>query len=824
MLILPLISKAQGDPVNTPSGFLFEGTVSGSVIDSVSKQPVEYAAVSIISMKDSSVAGGMVTDETGKFKIEKLKPGKYVLRIKYIGYNEKLIRDIILSQASPVKNFDQVAISQATQNLNEVEITHYTEVMEANLDKRVINVEKDLTSVGGTALDVMKNVPSVQVDVDNTISLRGNSSVRILIDGRLTTMDAATLLQQIPASMVKQVEVITNPSAKYDPDGVSGIINIITKKEKKPGYNGVVSAGMGSGSTQPGGGIENFTVNKYNFSTSMNYQAGKFNFFGSYDGRYGRRWNEGSTYRELYYGDSLYDVLDQYSGKMRPSWNHTGKLGFDVAVSDKNMLTVSGNIRDEKGTPEESIDYDQRDGQNAFISHYIRNNRENNHERGYDASLNFKHLFEGKGHELVFDGFYSHSTVNEKTIIKESYFNQQGDVYSSDSIHEEITELFDRHVITAQLDYVNPTEKHGRFEAGLKYMGRINNQSINVLSNVGTDYMYEDLNRTNGFNYNDAILSAYGIYANAFKKFKYQAGLRFEQALTHSYQVTLDKTYDRDFYNFFPSLHVKYAVKEGSEFSLSYSRRINRPGNGQLNPYPDYSDKLNYRMGNPYLKPEYIGSYELSYGKFSRQLSYTATAFYRHTVNNFYRLKVVDPVSGISIVSFSNVSESHSSGLEFTYNQALAKWLRVNGNASVFYYLLEADEVYNTPRNENISYTIRGTANFTLSKNMDFQLTGNYRAPQVVPQGVMMPMWNIDLGFKVDFWNKKGSLNFKVSDIFNTQRFRIDAAFANYYSEIYHKWESRTANLTFTYKIGQGAEKREKPRDTGGGGGGDMGM
>ncbi|HYG49247.1 MAG TPA: carboxypeptidase regulatory-like domain-containing protein, partial [Flavobacteriales bacterium] len=296
-------TRAQADPLHGNQVFNSEGTVSGSIIDSVSQQPIEYAAVSVISVKDSVVAGGMVTDENGSFKIEKLKPGAYVLRVKYIGYNEKLITDIVLSQASLFRNFDKIAISQATQSLSEVEITHYTEVMEANLDKRVINVEKDLTSVGGTALDVMKNVPSVQVDVDNTISLRGNSSVRILIDGRLTTMDAATLLQQIPASMVKQVEVITNPSAKYDPDGVSGIINIITKKEKKPGYNGIVSGGIGTGSTKPGGGMENFAVNKYNFSTSMNYQVGKFNFFGSYDSRYGVRWSEGKTYRELYDGD-----------------------------------------------------------------------------------------------------------------------------------------------------------------------------------------------------------------------------------------------------------------------------------------------------------------------------------------------------------------------------------------------------------------------------------------------------------------------------------------------------------------------------------------
>jgi outer membrane receptor protein involved in Fe transport len=821
-VVLPITSKAQGDPNNTPSGFLFEGTISGSVIDSISKQPIEYAAVSVIAMKDSSIAGGMVTDETGKFKIEKLKPGRYTLRIKYIGYTEKRITGIVLSQAEPAKEFNQVAISQATQNLKEVEITHYTEVMEANLDKRVINVEKDLTSVGGTALDVMKNVPSVQVDVDNTISLRGNSSVRILIDGRLTTMDAATLLQQIPASMVKQVEVITNPSAKYDPDGVSGIINIITKKERKPGYNAIFNAGATTGSTKPGGGMENFTVNKYNFNTSMNYQVGKFNFFGSYDGRYGMRWNQGKTYRELYDGDSIYDILHQYNGRMRPTWNNTAKLGTDIALSQKDLMTVNGNLRTEKVDARDSIDYSESNGNDAFIRHYTRNNHEQSKELGYDAGLNYKHKFNNEGHEIVFDGMYSHTAQNKLTTINESYFDQVGDVYAQDSVHEEITEKFNRQVITAQLDYVNPTPKNGRFEAGLKYMGRINNQSIDVLSNAGLGYLYNDANRTNGFDYNDHIMSAYGIYANSFKKFKYQAGLRFEQALTHSYQVTLDKTFERDFYNFFPSAHLKYALSEGSEISFSYSRRINRPGNNQLNPYPNYADKLSYQMGNPYLRPEYISSFELSYGKFAKGASFTATLFYRHTVNNFFRFKTVDPVTGISITSFANISQSHSAGVELTWNQTINKWMRVNANSSVFYYYLQPDAVYGTPANENISYTARGTINLIPAKDFDFQITGNYRGPMVAPQGTVKPMWNLDLGLKKDFWNKKASLQLKVSDIFNTQRFRINAAYANYYSEIYHKWESRNGTLTFTYKINQFSEKREKPRDMGNGG--DTGM
>lgn len=804
--------NAQFDPNNTPAGFNFDGIIKGTVIDSVTKQPVEYAAVSAIAMRDSSIAGGMVTDEKGEFKIDKLKPGRYFLKIKFIGYSEKIVRGIVLKPDQPVYNATTVFLSPATANLDEVEIVHTTEVMEANLDKRVINVEKDLTSTGGTALDVMKNVPSVQVDVDNNVSLRGNSNVRILIDGRVTSLDPATMLQQIPASMVKQIEVITNPSAKYDPDGVSGIINIITKKEQRPGFNGLITAGVGTGSKKVGGGAENFDVNKYNFNSSLNYQTGKFNFFGSYDGRYGKVWNRGDTYRELYVNDSFTDVLTQFNARMRPGYNHNGKLGMDVNLTDNDLLSVSGNLRREDNTSFEEFNYDSESGSGEFLNHFNRLVDETQYEKSYDGNLNYKHKFKEKGHELVFDASMSSSENEKFNVISENYFNANGDQYATDSIYEELTNFHSRDLYSAQLDYVNPTEKYGRFEMGGKYLGRRNGQNVLTMSNMMTGDIMVDTNRTNAFNYQEDIFSAYFIYGNMIKKFKYQFGLRFEQAFTESYQVTLNQRFERDFYNFFPSAHLKYELKKGGEFGLSYSRRISRPSNQQLNPYPDYSDKLNYRVGNPYLKPEFVDSYEFSYGKFDRKLTYTASLFYRHTTNNFFRVKNIDNLSGISVITFSNLSESHSTGLEGTINASITKWMRVNGNVSVFHYKLMASPEHGLQGNENISYTTRGSLNFTLSKSLEFQLTGSYRGPQVAPQGIMDPMYNLDMGLRYDFMKKRASLNFKVSDIFNTQQFSIDASDFNYYSEMTHKRETRVANLTFTYKINQGEMKREKPK------------
>jgi outer membrane receptor protein involved in Fe transport len=815
-------AKAQAQREGGSASLEFNGVISGLIIDSIAQKPIEYAAVTALYTKDSTLAGGMVTDEMGVFRIEKLKPGNYFLRIKYIGYNQRIIPALLVSADLPNIDLGKIIISPATQNLNEVEIKHYTEVMEANLDKRIVNVEKDLTSVGGTALDVMKNVPSVQVDVDNTISLRGSTSVNVMIDGRITTMNPATMLMQIPATMVKQIEVITNPSAKYDPDGVSGIINVITKKERKPGFNGIFNLGAGSGSSVPGGGIENSALNKYNFNTSMNFQRGKFNLFGSYDGRKNTRWNTGSTDRELYLDDTTTNILNQNNGKLRPSINHTGKIGTDITFNAQNLFTISGGLRADNGTGDEDINYSETAGDGSFINRYARKNLEKTKERGYDGAANFKHLFKNKGHEIIFDGSFSKTKTSRNTFVNESYYNVMGDVFSQDSITDDISENGSRQLISAQVDYVNPTQKFGRFESGLKYLGRVNSMEIETITNrLGGD-LYKDENRSNGFQYSDHILSAYGIYANSFKKFKYQAGMRFEQAFTLSNQVTLNQQFERNFYNFFPSMHLKYAVTDEKEFALSYSKRVNRPGNGQLNPYPDYSDKLNYRIGNPYLKPEFVDSYELSFGKFTRNLSFTITGFYRNTKNNITRFKRIG-ADGISVISFENVSESHSPGAEVTYNQTFSKWFRMNGNVSAFYYLLEADEEFQTEQSDNFSYTARVSLNFVLSKNFDMQLTGNYRGPSISVQGVVSPMGNIDFGCKQELWNKKASLALRVSDIFNTQRFMVASSYINYYAEVTHKWETRTLYLTFTYRINQGVEKREKPKGDQGGGG-DMGM
>lgn len=798
--------------------------VKGQLKDSVSKGMIEFASVSLFRVADSSVATGALSDESGAFVLNNVQPGKYYIRITSIGYKEKSIGPLQIQGGRPIVDIGNIWLRSGVE-LDEVEIVEYTEVLEMNLDKKVINVEKDLTSTGGTALDLMKNVPSVSVDMDGNVSMRGNENVRLLIDGKPSTMDSNILLQQLPASMVKQIEVITNPSAKYDPDGVTGIINIVTKQNKQKGFNGVIQINEGTGSNQPGGRWENFTINKHNFNTTVNYRAGKWNLFATYDIRQNNRWNTHRDERSLMASDSTNTVL-QDGGKMRPGLNNSFKGGFDFNINESNSLTFTGNVRTDKGTTEENIDYYEYYDNNIFISDYKRYNRADNSGFNYDLNLDYKKTFKEKGRELTALAAWSVNEDLNTTYINESYYDAYNVQTNQNSLIEAVDQNSGNTALTLQLDYVHPLkEKRGRMETGLKLIARDIYQDRYVeTNNTPLQTTIVDSSRTNRFEYDDQIYSAYVIYGNAYKKWKYQAGVRFEQALTHSQQVTSKSDFERDFYNFFPSAHLRYELNDKSEFSASYSRRIQRPSVRQLNPFPDYSDKLSWRVGNPYLFPEYTNSFELGYSYMQRGTMFSSTIFYRRTNNVIYRYATVNEISGVKQVDYVNMLNSDAAGFEGMYNQPITKWMRVNANFSAFYTRLEGNEQYNVNTNTNFAYTSRVSLNVTAIAKIEWQFTGSYRSPMLAPQGQMKPMYFLDIGLKRDIMKKQASISFRVSDVFNNMRFAIDVQSSNFTSNIHHKWESRVAYLTFQYRINNGQERKEKRRGEMEGGSMDMGM
>jgi outer membrane receptor protein involved in Fe transport len=549
--------------------------------------------------------------------------------------------------------------------------------------------------------------------------------------------------------------------------------------------------------------------------------------FGSYDGRQNTRWNDNYNKRDLYAGDSV-NVVDQEGGRMRPGVNHSGKVGIDWQPNESNLFSLSGNMRYEAGYNDEFQNYYNYYDDNYFISRYERLNYQTNDEFNYDGSFDYKKTFKRKGQELTANVSYSSNFRDQRTDITENYFNSDYSPSGQNALTETLTELSGNTQITSQIDYIHPmkNEKAGRIETGLKMVARDLYQDLHVLTNATPTYEFiTDETRTNRFEYKDQVYAAYLIYGNAWKKLKYQGGLRFEQLFMQSKQVTLNTEYERAMYNFFPSVHIRYDVKENHELSTSYSRRVQRPGLRQLNPYPDYSDKLNYRIGNPLLFPEFTNSFELGHTYMKRGFMFATTLFYRQTVDVIYRFRSIDTTTGISVVNFYNLGSSQSAGAEWIYNHLLTKWLRINSNFSAYYFILSGSDALGTDQNENLAYSARFTINITSPGKLEWQVTGNYRSRNVTPQGVMRAMYNIDIGVKRDFLNKKLSVSFRVSDIFNTQQFAIDMNTPQFASVLRHKWETRVANLTLQYNINNGTERKDKKRgEMEGGGGMDFGM
>jgi hypothetical protein len=779
------------------------GTIKGFIYDRVTRKPIEYANIAVLKKQDSSLVTGTISSPDGKFLMEQFEPGMYFIKISFIGYRDTVFQNIRITPKEPIINLDTIFLLQSDVTLQGTDIVAERSVLEYNLDKQVFNVDKDLTSTGGTALDVMKNIPSVTVDVDGNVSLRGSGNVNVLIDGKPSSLSAAQVLEQIPASMIERVEIITNPSAKYDPDGMSGIINVVTKKSKTPGYNGTLNLTVGN-------------RNKYTGTITLGYKKNKVNFFGSYDFRYNERFHASWVNRD--FGTDTVTQLDQDNYRINYAVNQSVKLGMDYSFNDYNTITLSGTLRTGNGTREDEIQYVTSDENNMISDYYERNNIQDWTEFNFDASLYYRKTFKQKGRELIFDSNFSQRDNDEDLTGTQfySFTNYQND--NSESKQRNITGN-NSVVFSMQLDYVHPTEKYGRFETGLKSIMRDYRNDL-LLQNYDytTTSWVDDTLISNSFQYQDQLYSAYLIYANAIGKLMVQGGLRAEQTYTHSYQVTLDSTFDYNYFNLFPSVHTKLPLKNQTELMMSYSRRINRPGTWSLNPFPDYSDPLNLRMGNPYLLPEFINSYEAGFMKYFKKWSIATTLFHRTTQNVIVRFRTVDEF-GVSTMTQMNLTESNSTGTDLVFTINPKQNLRIMLSGSAYYFLQEGREEFNLNKVENFQWNAKINSSYTIKKGFDVQLSGYYNAPMITSQGNMREMFSMDFATKIDILKGNGNLTFRVSDIFNTQRHAMTSEGPGFYIDSYFKRESRVAYLGFSYKINGGTTRKEKRPDMNQGGG-----
>jgi len=758
LLLVNLIVLAQQ---NERAGGFSLGTVKGKVIDATTKQPIDYANITLFSPKDSSVVTGGVSNESGVFQITDVRPGRFFAKVSFIGYKTNLVRNIIITPTKNIVDLGTISITSTAVNLNEVVVKGDKDMVVTNLDKQVINVDKDLSSSGGTALDVMQNIPALTVDIDGNVSLRGNSNVTILIDGKpsgLAGLQSSDVLTAIPASSIKSVELVTNPSAKYDPDGTAGIINIVLKKKSNLGFNGVFNVSAGTG-------------NKYNGSANLNYRTGDLNFFGNFGGRLADDSRIGFT-NKTFYNTGYNSYLNQNSS----------------SVDKRDM----GNIN--LGT-----DY--------LLNYYAAVNNTMRLVNSYNYTTSYKKEFDQKDQVLTADVIYSNNFMVSDASTNNIFYS---DGFPSTLIDNKSNNF--NNEWTVQSNYVNPLGDSNRLEAGFKSYYRHMGMDYNFYNfDPNTNELVNNSARSNNFDYKEQIHAIYGIYSGATGNLKYQAGLRGEYASTDSKLLNNNLAFNNTYRSLYPSAYLAYDFTPLQELKINYSRRVDRPNPWQINPFINYSDSLNLSSGNPDLQPQYTNSYEFGYSTILFDFNVTSSLFYKQTDGLMTQINTLIG-NGVTETTWENIANEKNYGAEFIGNGTLFPWWRLNGNVSYFRRDINDENYTTSGNNHSYSWTARINSTWLLSKTFSFQVSSTYNSKSVTAQGTNNAVYFTDLAIKNDF-SRDLSMTLRVSDIFDTRKFAGETIGTNFISYNEGRRISRAIFLGFTYNINNYKPAKEKVKD-----------
>jgi len=778
------------------------GSISGTLKDNETRHAIEYGNVVLFRVKDSVMVTGTISGNDGKFLLPKIPFGRYYLKLSFIGYETRVIKQIALNPKSPEVDLDVIYLQLTAVNLKEVVITGDKEMIINNLDKKVINVDKNMAATGGSAVDIMQTIPAITVDAEGGIKLRGNKNVTVLIDGRPSAMEGVSsgeILAQIPASSMEAIELVTNPSAKYDPEGTSGIVNIVLKKKQEIGYNSVVTVNAGTG-------------DRYNGSVNLNYRINNWNFYGSFDARWNRFGSEGTSRRLSSFPSR--SELDQ-DNRNKNVMNMNGlRTGIDYSPDAWNTWSIG--LRTRNMAFNNSGDINSTFAEDGLPTRFF--NRESDAQRdGHHIEYSFEHkrTFETKGREWLTNFEIENQSMNrDETSFQKNYGSDQSMVTG---LSKQRVNGSNKAVnIEFESNYSHPTLNWGRFEVGFK--SRLKNMEsisdLDTLSYISNSWA-ENAKLSDKFDYREQVHAVYSTYSNLVYDFKYQVALRGELASTTVSSVQFSDDFKNNYTSLYPSLHISREFSDLHEVMVSYSRRVDRPNNRQLNPFVDYSDSLNIRSGNPSLKPQYTDAMELGYSFNLQGTSLSAALFYRTTEDMISEITRLE-AGGVTRTSLQNSATGVSSGIDFSFNQTIAKWWRVNGGFSWFRNVITGNLGSDNADADNVSWTAKGTSMVTLPWEVQFQLMGNYNAPTVMPQRKTSAQYSVDMGLRKDFLDGMLTANLRVSDVFDTREWDSETNGSNFTSTSYNKPESRTVFLGLTWRLStlmQAEREKQRNRD-----------
>ncbi len=794
-LLLPFTFAHAGPYPGIPAGSeLKTGVIKGKVVEGTSSTPVEYATVTLYFAKDSTMIDGGITNADGDFEFRKLDAGEYNIIIRFMGYRKVLIAGIRLEEKNMQSDVGIVTLKADVTNLEEVEIVGDKPLVEYKIDRKVVNVDQQLQAQGGTAVDVLERIPSINTDLDGNVALRGSTNFTVLIDGKPSIITGSDALNQIPASTIDKIEIITNPSAKYDPDGTAGIINVITKKNSLKGLSGIVNLSAGTSPDYSGSLLLNYRTKKT--STSFGVDFGDREMPGY------RR-----SYRETYDPDTI-SYLESYSNNKMTRGSFSLKAGIDYSLTDKNTISAEGNYRVFNMSRGGTTQNENWSSYDADPQYSLTDDMDKSDHPSFQVTLRDIHKFNAEGTELS-----TQLTYNQGDDTGEQFTQQ----YKTDETWTETGEfILDYKKNTTEsekewrgdIDFEHSFNEKSKLEAGFQLRMDRSDEDYRYFDHdsISGDWV-ENLTQSNRYEFSHDIYALYGTYSTEIRKLGIKAGLRTEYTNRNLHQITGNEDFPYESFDFYPSLYLTYHLPYNQQMQLSYSKRVNRPRGHMLNPDTFFSDAFTSFSGNPELEPEFSHNLELNYQKYFGYSFVTIETYYRLTDNKMSRVQDVDEFGKVEM-TMENINNDRSLGIELSGNVKATSWLTINPVATVYDYRLTDEE--NGEKETSSSTNWMGSIEFAadLKTKTKIRLNGNYDSPTVTVDGTRKGAFYVGFSARQDFFDNKLSLTFNIRDVFDSRRMKETSEGDDYYISSENWRKAPVFGLTLSYKWNNYMRKR----------------
>jgi outer membrane receptor protein involved in Fe transport len=802
-LLSTMIFSLQAQPYSSlpvvPSAI--SGVIKGKVIEATSSNPVEYATVTLYKASDSTMVDGMITNADGYFEFKKLDAGEYNIMVRFMGFRKVFIAGISINDKKAVYDVGTVSLKAEATNLNEVEVVGQAPLVEYKIDRKVVNVDQQLQAQGGTAVDALERIPSITTDLDGNVALRGSTNFMVLIDGKPSILTGSDALNQIPASTIEKIEIITNPSAKYDPDGTAGIINVITKKNSLKGLSGIANLSAGTSPDYTGSILLNYRTKKSSISLGLDF--GNRDMTGYRNG-----------YRESYLTDSLTNQKDTSYLQTNNENNMTRqsisvKAGIDYSLGEKNTLTAEGNYRYFESTHGGQTKNQEWSSLDINRQNYLTDDLEKSQHPTYQITMRDVQKFNKEGNDLSLSLTYDQGDDKgvEKTmqyLTDDAWADTLGILYD----YKKNTTEFEREW-DGDADFEYTLDDKSKLEAGFQLRMELNDMDYGYFNHDSASGSWiEDLAQSNKYKFYNNVYALYGTYAREFKNLGLKAGLRAEYTDRNLHQVTDQADYPYQKFDFYPSLYLTYYLPYNQQMQLSYSKRVNRPHGDWLNPYVLFSDAFTSFSGNPNLEPEFSHSMELNYQKYFGYSFLTLESYYRLTNNKMTRVQNLND-QGVMNFTMENIDNDRSLGVEMSGNIQVNSWFTINPVATIFDYKLNgsSSDTNNTSRRStNWNASVELAANLKTGTRM--RLNGSYNGPTVTVDGTRKGVFYMGFSARQDFLKKNLSVTFNIRDVLNSRKMESTSEAYNYYSTSKNWRKAPIFSISLSYKWNNYSRKR----------------